>query len=423
MAEYRRFIASSLAEAKQEMIKKMGVNAYIVKTQKITKKSMFGLKKTHLVEIQAGKMGERTKKLGKPLEPSNPKRAASKRGFQVSKNNVSFLEESLKTEGSRKESIEKIKELVSQKYTPHVLPLPSKVEENHLDKLSKKEMAMNAAAVLEPDSLPSKLSPPSLEISDKGKATFSSFLEDREFSNDFINWVASRHRGPDPDSKDGKENLADFIASQFRYAGAVKVYASNPNIVVLVGPTGIGKTTTMAKIASHYAVGEGRSCVLATFDVRRIMATAQLEKFALIMETPFRILRQKSDLKRLISEFIEKNLIFIDTAGTSHHDKSYLEEMGDFISYISIPKEIHLGINATLRIKEMEKIIDHFQNIRYDRVIITKCDESENLGPALSVLHRYNLPISYLATGQDVPTHFVLASKDIVCKQLMKEWT
>ena len=431
MAEYRRFIASSLSEAKRKMLKEMGLSAYIVKTRKITRKSFLGFKKTHLVEIQAGKMSDKTKDL------TEKKGSRALPGMSLSlkekqRTHRAFFDGPIDrgTGGEANDGLERIKKLINEKY----LKTSGKTQQKPIQEKEKLEEAeikqpLSASSFIHrtpsngayfPDS---QMKAANAEKMGSDQITgVKNFLKDKEFSSDFADWIASRHQSIDPSAKEYQRVLARSIASQFKFTGPVKLFASNPNIILMVGPTGVGKTTTLAKIASHYAVFEGKSCVLATFDVRRIMATAQLEKFALIMGTPFRVLRQKSDLKKLINDFISKNLIFIDTAGTSHHDLEYLEEMEDFISYINIPKEIYLCLNASFRIKEMQKVIDHFKQLYYEKVIVTKCDESGSLGPALSVLHRYNLPLSYLTNGQDVPSHIVLADEKSTHEYLLKEW-
>ena len=183
------------------------------------------------------------------------------------------------------------------------------------------------------------------------------------------------------------------------------------------------KPTTLAKIATQYAVSEEKSCVLATFDVKRIMATAQLEKYAIIMGVNFRILRSKTDLRQLLGDFIQHNLIFVDTAGTSPKDFSYISEMEEFINFIHVPREVHLCLNAALRKKEMQKIVSNFKNTAYDRAIITKSDESDSMGPVLSTLYQNRVDISYITNGQDVPSDIALANEDKVSELLLKEWS
>ena len=415
MAEYRRFIAPTLEEAKREMIKEMGTKAYIVKTNKIVKKSFWGFKKDHFVEIQAGKLTKRF--LG--FENKSQHSLINK------DKNLSFLEEVVRNQKpttspksingfSREQSLENAKRLIAQKYLsqpPPIASLPSRQKQVHTIKQqydASNDQFQNSS------------------VDEITNNVVANFLKEWEFEKSFIEIISKDYTGELPSSQDGKIELADFVASHFKYAGKIKNYASSPNIILFLGATGIGKTTTLAKVVAQQrfmTMTNKKKCVLATFDVIRIMATAQLEKYANIMEIPFRVLRSKMDLKKLISDFIDYDLVFIDTAGTSHHDVSYLKEMEEFVAYIDIPKEVYFCLNASLRQKEMMKILNHFEAIPFDRIIITKVDESDTMGPILSAVYKKKLDISYITNGQQVPEDVFLGTKETVKKQLLKEWT
>lgn len=255
-----------------------------------------------------------------------------------------------------------------------------------------------------------------------GKINARDFLRRYEFSDDFIEAIRDLNISGAEEDDEFLSLIAEAAVSCFSFSGDVKIYATNPNAVFFIGPTGVGKTTTLAKIATRCSVVEDKSCVLATFDIRRIMATAQLEKYANIMKVPFRVLYYRDDLKKLLSDFIEKNIIFIDTAGTSQHDKKHIEELSEFISYMKIPREVHLCLNSSMRTRDIGKIIKNFESCRYDRIVITKSDESYSLGTALSAAARCKKPLSYITCGQGVPNDIFSAGKESLKKQLLSEW-
>ena len=416
MAEYKRFIAPTLEEARREMIREMGAHAYIVKTNKIVKKSFWGFKKEYLVEIQAGKF---TKQL---LGFENK----SLNSITKKEKNLAFLEEITRMKSSpssnettngysREQSLENAKKIIAQKYLSQKksnssLLRTNKKSQNKMPLIKEKNISSNYLFEIDKTS----------EI--KNNNDLVGFLREWEFDRKFIEIINKEYDGKSINSSSGKMELADFIVNYFNYSGKIKNYASSPNIILLLGATGIGKTTTLAKLVASMALTDKKKCALATFDVIRIMATAQLEKYANIMEIPFRVLRSKTDLKKLIGDFINYDLIFIDTAGTSHHDSSYLKEMEEFVTYIDIPKEVYFCLNASLRQKEMMKILNHFEIIPFDRVIITKTDESETLGPILSAIYKKKLNISYVTNGQQVPGDVFLGTKETIKKQLLKEW-
>ena len=444
MAEYRRFIAPTLEEAKREMIKEMGTKAYIVKNNRIVKKRLWGLKKDYFVEIQAGKLNGRALDFKNKPKPRSLKKPDANLSFLEEIANPSTTSPPPAKGSNRQQSLEKVQKLITEKYlsqkepSAHGKPSPRLRSGTGGGPAAYKKSSLTYV----PSDLPlmeaevGSASPASSRYSgekgggiaaeDKlGNKELTSFLKEWEFDDNFIEMICRDYSGPRPNSVEGKTQLADFIAGCFKYSGKIKHYASSPNIALFVGVTGIGKTTTLAKIASQYSVMDGKKCVLATFDVIRIMATAQLGKYADIMRIPFRVLMDKSDLKKLIKDFINYELIFIDTAGTSHHDSSYIGEMEAFVNYIESPKEVHFCLNASLRKREMVTILDHFESIPFDRVIITKVDESATLGPILSVLYKRKLDISYLTNGQDVggvPGDFFLGTRESVREQLLKEW-
>ena len=430
MAEYRRFIASTFEEARKEMLRQMGSQAYIVKQNEIIKRSFFGFKKDRLVEIQAGK-------LSKP--PFHFRDQA--RQVPLQKKNTAFLEEVVKThftangaESNRDRIIDRMKRLITEKHFIQKEASARASEESFPPRVRRgraTRKAEDGQLFLELKERREKKRGDRVFREKRGVETeqknglicpVTDFLFERGFEADFIRWVEENYPG-NPGEENFQKELAFFISSAFRYTSRVKHYASSPNVVIFIGPTGIGKTTTLAKIAAGCSVEDEDKSVLATFDVIRIMATAQLEKFANIMKIPFRILRGKSDLKKLINDFISYRFLFIDTAGTSPNNAEYLKEIREFVNYIDIPKEVHFCLNASLRVNEMEHLLDHFQGVGFDRVIITKVDESESMGPVLSVLKRRQLNISYVTNGQDVPNDIFLAEEKTMSKQMLREWS
>ncbi|MBL8993082.1 MAG: hypothetical protein JNM63_07060, partial [Spirochaetia bacterium] len=115
-------------------------------------------------------------------------------------------------------------------------------------------------------------------------------------------------------------------------------------------------------------------------------------------------------------------LIFMDTYGTNYSEEKNLNELFDFVNFIDIPREVHLCMSASMRLRDMERILKGFYTARYDRILITKVDESHSLGTALSAIYKTEVPISYITTGQEVPKDIVLASEKTVAAQLLREW-
>lgn len=414
MAEYRRFIAKTLNEAKKKMLQEMGDNAYIVKISKISKKSLLGLKNEDFVEIQAGRL-DKDAKTYRATDFS--KETLQGPRINVGDNQVkqkSFEASSFVEDDTKESKIKILAEVISTK---------NKELAGNSEILSHK----NAYAVEK--ELDRRLYEIQEEVKkkvdtekDAQTKKISGFLLEKDFSKDFSDYVAETYNQVFNETSSSKADLAGHVASLFRYAKKPKLYESAPNMVILIGLTGVGKTTTLAKIAAETAFGMRKKTLLATFDIKRIMATVQLERYAQMMEVPFRVIADKSALKKMIKDSIDYSYVLFDTSGTTKKDKDYFEEMKEFFDYITLPKEIHLCMNASSRMKEMEEIIHYFRALCYDRVIITKCDESLSLGPVLSVLHKHSLLVSFLTDGQDVPSDIHVANAEILKKKLEEEW-
>lgn len=173
-------------------------------------------------------------------------------------------------------------------------------------------------------------------------------------------------------------------------------------IVVLVGPTGVGKTTTIAKIAANMAFLEGKQVAMITLDTYRISAAEQLRTYAEIIGVPLKVVFNTADLEEAISDFRDKDVIFIDTAGRSPFNEAHMEELRQFIN-IAQPDETVLVLSVTTSTHELIKIYEKFGVMNIDRLIFTKLDETQHYGQILNAIDEIRLPVAYFTTGQNVP--------------------
>ena len=175
-----------------------------------------------------------------------------------------------------------------------------------------------------------------------------------------------------------------------------------PHVVALIGPTGVGKTTTIAKLAANLKLHDKRTIGLITIDTYRIAAIDQLKKYADIIGSPLRIVGNPEDLRDAITSMANCDFILIDTAGRSPNDTLKLHELKNFLA-AAAPDEVHLVLSTTASQACVELAIEKFSDVRIDKIIFTKLDEAAHVGVVLNVMRKVNKALSYVTTGQDVP--------------------
>jgi len=183
-----------------------------------------------------------------------------------------------------------------------------------------------------------------------------------------------------------------------------------PRIVALVGPTGVGKTTTIAKLAAVHGLGDGVDVRIITVDNFRIGARAQVETYGKIMGIPVQTVDDPDELRRQIALASDSNLILIDTIGKNPRDKEKFGEMKKLLSVCGEHMEIHLVLSATTKTSDLRVIMEQFRLFNYRSVIITKLDETNHIGNLLCALSPTAESISYLTDGQSVPVDIAIAS-------------
>lgn len=194
-------------------------------------------------------------------------------------------------------------------------------------------------------------------------------------------------------------------------------------VCFFVGPTGVGKTTTIAKLASDIKLGKKAKIALMTSDTYRLAAVEQLRTYANILDIPLDVIYSEEDLKEGLARFSEYNLIFVDTAGRSHKNLEQCEELFHLIESIEeteeIEREICLVLSVTTKYKDLEKICETYSKLGPFRIIFTKLDETSALGNILNVAILTKGKISYTTYGQNVPDDIDLIDVQSIAKQLL----
>lgn len=186
-----------------------------------------------------------------------------------------------------------------------------------------------------------------------------------------------------------------------------------PQIFALIGPTGVGKTTTIAKLAATYALNmvDRKSVALFTLDTYRIGGTQQLEQYAKIIEATMEVLYEPDDVLPALERHQDKDIILVDTAGRCPKNAEELGSLRNFINLFGAIRT-YLVLSATTKYSDMLDTVRRFQQVSFDELIFTKVDETDTIGPLVSLLYRTSLPLAYLTDGQSVPNNFMPASAE-----------
>lgn len=213
--------------------------------------------------------------------------------------------------------------------------------------------------------------------------------------------------------------LEKYVRKAIRIANGITLYSDKPKIVALIGPTGVGKTTTLAKIAAKFVLEEGAKVALITADTYRISAVEQLKTYSDILGLPLEIVYNPQALQEAIEKHRDKQLILLDTAGRSQYNAYQMKELSELLN-IDADIEKHLVMSATTKTSDGLELLDNFSLCKPDRVIFTKVDETKTHGIILNILHRRKAALSYLTNGQSVPDDIEPASIEKLAELLLR---
>jgi flagellar biosynthesis protein FlhF len=195
---------------------------------------------------------------------------------------------------------------------------------------------------------------------------------------------------------------------------------------MLVGPTGVGKTTTLAKISAQYRYALNNKfkpkIVFITADLYRLAAVEQLQKYTEILGVDLEVTYSPEEVKQALKKHKDAHLILFDTAGTAQRNMPQISTLCGIVDAAE-PSEVHLVLSSTTKYSDAIDIIEHFKDMQPSRLIFSKIDESTTYGTILNICMKYKIPISYVTTGQNVPEDIECARPERIAKLLLTKPT
>lgn len=210
-----------------------------------------------------------------------------------------------------------------------------------------------------------------------------------------------------------KENsqcrMRELVVKQLTTAGPICVTPGTRRLVALVGPTGVGKTTTVAKLAANFRLREKRRVGLITVDTYRVAAVEQLRTYADIIDLPMEVVATPREMREAVARMTDLDLVLLDTAGRSPRDEVQIQELKSMLGEAQAD-EVHLVLSTTAASKSLVTTAERFTEVGTTSLLLTKLDEAMSLGHLLTLVRKCGLPISYLTNGQNVPDDIEVAA-------------
>lgn len=413
----KKFIASSIKEATEQMKQELGPEAIILHTRKLPKHGLIKSLSREQVEITAAT--DDHAELNDSFAPAIPEtrgrrsngvstieRAgvySRKNAQQSSPSTLSRAMDSAMEEESAIEGLKKMtKSFEQQLPSAQQSALPSSREISDIVQLKAdvddmKSLLQHIAQQLQYKHFG--------ELPDALKEAYINLLQqdvEEKYALALANAVMKKLQPEQKNSRAAVEQiLTQFIASSIPTEHSEKRQKKN-KVVVLVGPTGVGKTTTIAKLAAIEKLVNGKNVALLSCDTYRIGAIEQLKTFAVIADIPMQVVYKAVDLPAALKKFQRHDTVFIDTVGRSQKAKKELQDLKKIV-HVSKADEVHLVISSQTNTATLINIVENFSVVSPTHLIFSKLDEAAIFGPLFNIVQKTELPVSYFTTGQAVP--------------------
>lgn len=372
----KKFTAKTEKDATQAARKEMGEEAVIMNVRKVKAKGAFAFLKPQLTEVTAALEEESEKYTAALSSINNVLNASQNRERQ---NNAAATAPEKRENSAIEEKLDSLQSLLEQQLQkPEEEPEP-KVEEPQEESETDKFMKLLHTTMLENE-------------------------VDETYADQILEEIGQLNK-PNLPFDYALANIYQKMILKFGKPSGITPAKDGVKAIFFIGPTGVGKTTTIAKLASKFRLDEKKKVALLTADTYRIAAAEQLRTYANILEVPFRVVYSEEELGKAVEDFKEYDYILIDTAGHSHQNNEQKENMCKLIGTLDekIEKEVYLVLSATTKYRDLRSIADSYKGIADYKLIFTKLDETTTLGSLLNMRLYTGASLSYVTCGQNVP--------------------
>lgn len=409
----KKFVGKTEEEAVAAAKKELGEGVVIMNVKEVKRTGLFAIFLPKQVEVTVAREDETVTKPSVPETNARPQKQAESVQPETPKENVTAVssEKQEKAENvlSLESKLDSLQMFLQNQFNKEDWAeskgISEDLEEEREDKEEDGEQTQNP------------------EQEKFFKLLYNTMLEnevDEKCANQIME-EADRNRKPNMPFDYILSNIYQKMVLKFGQSEGIVPAKKGPKAVFFIGPTGVGKTTTIAKIASTYTVEEKKRVALLTTDTYRIAAAEQLRTYANILEVPFRVIYAEEELEAAVSDFRDFDYIFVDTAGHSHQNGDQMDKLQKLLEIAKENTEfqIFLVLSATTKQKDLLKIADNYKKITDYQLIFTKLDETSTVGNLLNLKLHADTPIAYVTYGQNVPDDIEQFNPQKTVKQLL----
>ena len=417
----KKYVGKTESEATEEARKELGPNIVVMTVRPAKKTGFFSIFQPQKIEVTVG-LEEETERAPRSFSPEKERTVTPKvsaddysqkdtiiaSGGRVTPKPATVSE--VKDDNSAiEEKLDNLSNLLEKNFL--------KPEKSSLD--DKKDFDEPVA----PANRPSKNSEVSEETMSFIKLLYNTLIEN-EVDEIYVNQLTDE---VEKISKPGLPfdyalaNVYQKMVLKFGKSEPIEPVTDGPRAEIFIGPTGVGKTTTIAKLASELSVTQKKKVALLTVDTYRIAAAEQLRTYASILEIPFRVIYTVDEMKQAAEDFKDYDYIMVDTAGHSLHNEELKQGVESFIRVLEdiMDCENFLVLSATTKYRDLIEIADAYSEMVAYKLIFTKMDETGAKGNLYNIRIHTGSPIAYITNGQNVPDDIAVFDAQRIVKNLL----